>query len=1164
MSHAPFVHLNVHTEYSLLNATCRIKSLAKRSGELGFSALAVTDQGNLFGSVEFYKAFKKAGVKPIIGMHGYVAPGSRFDKSSHGIREASFHLLLLAQNSEGYKNLVKLSTLGYLEGFYYRPRMDKEILAKHSEGLIALLPVLNSEVAHYALSDQKEEASRAIGEYLDIFGKENLYFQVENHGIEREKKMHELSREFSKEFGIGRVATNSVYYLEKRDAYSHEAFVCIGTNSTLDDPGRFRLPGDQFYLKSYEEMKEAIPDDDEAFANTLKIADRCCFDLELNKLHLPIFEAPDKKKGEVYLKELCEVGLKKKMGVSEIPEKYQKRLDYELGVIERMNYTSYFLIVWDFIRFAKESKIPVGPGRGSAAGSLVSYSLNITELDPLEHTLIFERFLNPDRVSMPDIDIDFCQDRRDEVIRYVTKKYGQDSVAQIITFGTMQARAVIRDVGRVMGIAYSDVDRVAKLVPTRLNITLAEALKEEPKMVELQESDSRIKDLISIALSLEGLTRHASTHAAGVVIADKPLTEYCGLFRAKDSSISTQIDMVSLEALGILKIDFLGLKTLTVIDEAVKLLKKTKDTDVDIHDLPENDPKTYELLGKGETTGVFQLESSGMKDILRKLKPNRFGDITAILALYRPGPLGSGMVEDFIKRRHNASLIQFDHPALAEILEETYGVILYQEQVMRIANKLAGFTMAQGDTLRKAMGKKIPEIMDEQRKIFVEGSVKNKIPQASAEKIWNLIVEFAGYGFNKSHSAAYALVSYQTAYLKAHFPMEFMTALLTSEKDKTDKVVLYIAEAKRLDLETLPPSVNESSYEFTCKDRSIRFGFSAIKNVGSTAIDSILAVRSARGPFKSLFDFTAHVDLRVTNRKVLESLIKSGSLDCFGLKRSQMMAMVDRALEAGSEIQRDRSRGQSNMFDLMTGGAEDSEKAPGIEEWNENILLAGEKETLGFYVSSHPLARFERILRVYGRVDSSTIHERRDQEEVTIGGLVDSVKEILTKKQTKMAFLTLQDLKGSVEVVVFPDTYERFREFLLPDATVFIKGVVDAKEEVRKILANDVTPLENVSKLYTECLVVDLRTLGLEIEHLQKLKDMLAENKGKTKVEIHFRDPNGKVTVLGLDEYKVDVTEKLLHQVEEIYGEGSVKIKVGPGPKAPERNSRRFFANKSQ
>ena len=911
MRHSPFVHLNVHTQYSLLNAACKIRDLVAKAAELNFPALAITDQGNLFGSIEFYKACKKAGIKPIIGMHAFVAPGSRFDKTAHGIREASFHLTLLAKNAEGYRNLSKLSTIGYLEGFYYRPRMDKEMLQKHREGLIACFPPLNSEVAHYALVDQIGEAERVIEEYLDIFGSDNLYFEVQNHGIDREKKAAELARGFSKKFKIGRVATNSVYYLNRRESYAHEALVCIGTNSTLDDPGRFRLPGDSYYLKNYEEMSEAIPDDEEALQNTLKIADQCCLELELGTPHLPIFEPPSNKTADSYLKDLCEAGLKGKLGVAKIPNDYQKRLDYELGIIEKMQYTSYFLIVWDFIHFAKENKIPVGPGRGSAAGSLASYSLDITELDPLKHGLIFERFLNPDRISMPDIDIDFCQEKRDEVIRYVTRKYGQESVAQIITFGTMQARAVIRDVGRVMGIPYGDVDKVAKLVPPRLNITLEEAVNEEPRLVELQESDNRIKDLIAIARSLEGLTRHASTHAAGVVIADKPLTEYCALFKAKDGSISTQLDMGNLEALGILKIDFLGLKTLTVIDETIKLVKKSKGIDVNIRKLPEEDEKTYELLGKGETSGVFQLESSGMKDILRKLKPKRFADITAILALYRPGPLGSGMVEDFIKRRHNPNLIKYDHPILSEILEETYGVILYQEQVMGIANKLSGFTMAQGDTLRKAMGKKIPEIMDEQRKIFIEGAAKNKVPNAVSEKIWNLIVEFAGYGFNKSHSAAYADISYQTAFLKAHYPAQFMTALLTSEKDNTKKVVSYIEETKRLGIKTLPPSVNESSYEFICTDEWSRFGLSAIKNVGSTAIESILATRAKQGPFKSLFDFVAHVDLRVTNRKVLESLIKSGSFDCFELKRSQMMAMIDRALEMGSQIQKDRNRGQS-------------------------------------------------------------------------------------------------------------------------------------------------------------------------------------------------------------------------------------------------------------
>jgi len=1155
-SHVPFVHLGVHTQYSLLNSACRIPDLVRRAVELKFPALAMTDQGNLFGAVEFYEHCKAAGLKPILGMHAYVAPQSRFDKTAHGIREASFQLYLLAKDLKGYKNLVKLSTIGYLEGFYYRPRVDKEMLKAHGAGLIAILPPMQGEVSHYALVEQHEEAERALREYLDIFGIENLYLGVENHGIDRERRMHALSRDLSKKYGLRRAAMNSVYFLTRRDSFAHEALLCIGTNSTLDDPGRSRLPSDGYFLKSCEEMQEALPDDPEAFLSTLRIADECCLEMELGRLHLPVFRPPDGKDEFRFLEELCRRGLEEKLKTETVPPDYEKRLQYELEVIRKMNFSSYFLIVWDFIRFAKQESIPVGPGRGSAAGSIVSYALDITELDPLKHGLLFERFLNPDRISMPDIDIDFCQDRRDEVIRYVTRKYGQDSVAQIITFGTMLARAVIRDVGRVMGMSYSDVDRIAKLVPMRLAITLEEALKEEPQLRELEESDSRVKDLLAIARSLEGLVRHASTHAAGVVIADRPLTEYCPLFKAKDGSISTQFDMASLEKMGILKIDFLGLRTLTVIDETVKILERSTGSRIDMRNLDLEDAATYELLSRGETSGVFQLESSGMRDILRKLKPSRFEDVTAILALYRPGPLGSGMVEDFIKRRHQPGLIKFDHPALSKILEDTYGVILYQEQVMQIANQLAGFSMAQADSLRKAMGKKIPEIMDLQRRHFLEGTEKRKVPYHVAEKIWNLIVEFAGYGFNKSHSAAYAYISFQTAWLKAHHPLEFMTAILTSEKDNTKKIVAYIEEAKRLGITLLPPSVNQSSYEFICKDRTIYFGLSAIKNVGSTAIDSILASRAGQGEFKSLFDFTSRIDLRVANRKVLESLIKSGSLDCFGLRRSQLMAMIDRALEVGSDIQRDRARGQANIFDLLSegrGGME-GDRPPDIEEWNETQLLQGEKETLGFYVSSHPLARFERLLRVYTKVDSLTIHECRDQETVTFGGLVESRKEILTRQQTKMCFLVLQDLKGSVETVVFPDLYEKTQSLLAEDATIFVRGTVDAREAERKILATDILRLEEVSRFYTASLGVDLKTVGLETDGLRLLRELLAQYPGKTPVFLNFREPGGALTTVSAgDDMKVEVTEDLFSRIEALYGEGSVKIEVGLGPKQTER-----------
>lgn len=1143
MSHADFVHLNCHTQYSLLDSTCKIDKLLKRAVELKFPALAITDNGNLFGAIDFYSQAMKKGIKPIIGMAAYVAPGSRFEKQTHGIKEASFHLTLLAADETGYRNLMKLSSIGYLEGFYYRPRLDKEVLKQYSSGLIALSGSIKGEIPYYTRNEQPQEAERAIREYIDIFGKNNFYLEVMDHGLEPQKRIKAAFQKWGKEYGIKCVATNDCRYIHRQDARAHDALICIGTGSALDEANRLRYQGDDYFFKSADEMKELFKDIPEAIKNTLEIAERCNLELDFTKTHLPYFAPPEGKKQDIYMKELCEEGLRQRL--SPVPEEYKQRLDREIQLIHKMGYTSYFLVTWDFIHYARQHQIPVGPGRGSAAGSLVAYVLGITNVDPIKHGLIFERFLNPDRVSMPDIDIDFCYEKRDKVIDYVRRKYGVDNVAQIITFGTMAAKAVIRDVGRVMGFSYPDVDKIAKLIPFELNITIDDAIQKEPKLKEMIQTDTRVASLIETSRALEGLARHASTHAAGVVISDKPLTEHVPLFKANEQ-VSTQYTMKDLEKIGLLKMDFLGLKTLTMIDHTLRLLRETRNINLDIDTLPLDDKLPYEMLSRAEAMGVFQLESSGMRDLLKKMKPSHFDHLVALLALYRPGPLGSGMVDDFIKRMHMPSLIKYDHPVLEPILKETYGVILYQEQVMRIVSDLAGFTLAQADSLRRAIGKKIPEIMEKEKKGFIDGAAQKGVSQAVAEKIWNLIDYFSGYGFNKSHSTAYAFVSYQTAYLKAYYPIEFMTALLTSEMGNSTKVVRYIEECKRMGIEVLPPSVNESVAEFTSSGKCIRFGLTAVKNVGSTAIDSILEARRQGGVFKSFFDFTERVDLRVCNRKVLESLVKCGACDEFKLHRSQLMAMIDQGLELGASVQKDKTRGQ---FSFFGGGEEDpfqgaAQNIPDIPEWPENQKLAYERELIGFYVSSHPLAGYTKIFKNYATAFTDTLSELKDQTEVTIGGIIDSIKEILTKKGDKMGFVNLQDLSGSCEVVVFPEIYKASSSVLQKDNLIFLRGKINMRDDEPKIIAEEIVPMSEVQARFTRSIYLDLKTAGLDPVILNDIKDTLAKYPGLTPVFLTFRDPLGKAAMISAgDKLRVKTSDELLGLLEKILGENSVKIR---------------------
>jgi len=1148
MTHSDFVHLHVHTQYSLLDGACILEPLIRKIKEHRMPACAITDHGNMFGAIEFYDLAMRSGVKPIIGSEVYIAPDSRFEKTSHGIQDASFHLILLAKNEAGYKNLMKLVSAGFLEGFYYRPRIDKEILAQYSNGLICTSACLKGEVPHLINTGQIDQARKVIDEFRSIFGKDNYYLEIQDNLIPDQDKVNVEILKLAKEMGVGLVATNDVHYIEKDHAKAHETLLCIQTQTTMDDPNRMRLQTDEFYLKSKEEMSRSFGSvAPEAIRNTMAIAEKCNLELDFKKHHLPNYKVPEGTTREAFMRGLVYDGVKKRYPNAD--KAVADRVEHELKVIEKFGYPSYFLIAWDFVNYAKQNGIPVGPGRGSAAGSVVSYALGITNIDPLKYDLLFERFLNPERISLPDIDIDFCYERRGEVIDYVVKKYSKENVAQIITFGTMMAKAVIRDTGRALGIAYADVDKIAKLVPNDLNMTLAHALEQEAELRAMYKNDPKITELIDTSMVLEGLTRHASTHAAGIVISEQPLVSYVPLYKIQEGQITTAYPMTSLEKIGLLKMDLLGLRTLTVISEAVKIIKRTKQIDLDMDGLPIDDKKTYRLLANAESAGVFQLESSGMRDLLKKLNPEKFEDVIALLALFRPGPIGSGMLDDFMKRKHNEIKIRYDHKLLEPILMETYGVILYQEQAMRIANNLAGFSLAQADNLRRAMAKKTPEVMAEMRNHFVDGCMKTGIDRRTADRIFDQIEKFAGYGFNKSHSAAYALISYRTAYLKANFPVEFMTALLTSEKDNLDKIAQYISEAQRMAIKILPPDINESFANFTIIGDSVRFGLAAVKNVGEGAIESILATRKKNGNFKSIYDFTEKVDSRLVNRKVIESLIKCGALDSLGLFRSQLAAMIDKAVEVASGAQKDRVNGQLSFFPSF----EDEEnfkktyqEIPNIPEWPENQLLAYEKEMIGFYITKHPLTSFEKVMRTYSTCSTADLRARRDGEEVMLGGIIAKAKFTVTRRTSeKMAIVTLEDLHGTVETLVFPVTFAKTGPLIKQDAIVFVKGRLSLREDEPKIVANEIAALESVRMKYTKAIVIELVTAGLEPSALEKLKKVLSRYPGGIPAYLRFVKPGGDKTVVAMgNNYYVEPHEGLVRDIEKIFGRDVVSFRT--------------------
>lgn len=1130
-----FVHLHVHTEYSLLDGAARIKNAVNAAAQMGMPSLAITDHGVMYGIVDFYKACKKQDIKPVIGCEVYVAPRTRHDRTPR-VDDNLYHLVLLAENETGYRNLLKLVSLGFTEGFYYKPRVDKELLAAHSEGLIALSGCIAGEVASYIIKDDLKQAEKSAIEYLDIFGENNFYLELQDHGFEEQRVANQGLLQLHKKNGIPLVATNDVHYVLREHAEMQDVLLCIQTGKTIDDPKRMKFQSKELYLKSEQEMAMLFGELPEALNNTFRIAERCHVELEFGKLHLPHFTVPEGHEVDSYLRELCEQGVNWRYGG--MNEAVQKRLDYELGIIRQMGYSAYFLIVWDFIHFARQEYIPVGPGRGSAAGSLVAYVLGITDLDPLKYDLLFERFLNPERVSMPDIDIDFCFERRGEVIEYVTRKYGSDRVAQIATFGTMAAKAAIRDVGRALGMTYGDVDRIAKLVPNDLKMTIDKALKEAPEMSQAYREDAQVQKLIDMAGLLEGMPRHASTHAAGVVITRQPLTHYLPLYKAADGPLTTQFAKDQAEELGLLKMDLLGLRTLTVIADAIKMVRENRSIEINIDEIPLDDIKAFELLCRGEGVGVFQLESSGMRAILRELRPEVFEDIVALVALYRPGPLGSGMVEDFIKRKHGEKKVTYLHPKLEPILKDTYGVILYQEQVMRIASDLAGFTLGEADLMRRAMGKKKPEILAKLRVQFMEGAQKDNIDPEIAGQVFDLIEYFAGYGFNKSHSAAYALVSYQTAYLKGNFPVEYMAALITSIRDNTDKVSFYIEECRRMKIDVLPPDVNLSGVDFTVDGNKIRFGMAAIKNVGLNAVKSIIATKEKSGPYKSFADFCQRLDTKVINRRVLENLIKSGALDSLGHYRSQMMASIDAGLGLAQLTKQDQKNGQLSLLDFWGEEIKDtlSLEMPNIKEFSHSELLSLEKEALGLYVSGHPLSEYRNAILSCASHQVVDLQELEERSEVAVGGMLNMVKKIVTKRGDSMAFANLEDLTGAVELVIFPRTYQQYASLLKVDNPVLVKGVTGQSAEEMKIIVNS---MENLVLKKSGEIYIKLDDPSTDI--VTKIQLVLRSFPGDCPVYLYF--PKDKKLARADRRFWVSLDSNVTEELTCLLGPGRVKIK---------------------
>jgi DNA polymerase-3 subunit alpha len=1150
-----FVHLHNHTEYSLLDGAIRLEELIQQALDLKMTAVAITDHGNLFAGASFMDLANKAGIQPILGCEVYVTSGNYKQKNAEKKKDAEghYHLILLVENKQGYKNLIKLITEAYLEGFYYKPRIDKELLKKYSQGLIALSACLKGEIPNLILHNKIDQAQQCALQYKDIMGEGNFFLELQDHGLDEQKKVNKVLLDFSEKLSIPLVATNDCHYLKKSDSFAHDILLCIQTGKTVNMNDRMRFPNDQFYFKSAEEMQEIFADHPEALENTVRIAERCHFALDTTDYLLPHYHTPKDVSFYEYFEKIVSDGFSQRMQrlkqraaegqLKHSLQDYEARLNQELEMINKTGFAGYFLIVWDFIRFAREEGIPVGPGRGSGAGSLVAYAMKITNVDPLQYGLLFERFLNPERVSMPDFDIDFCMRRRSEVIDYVKEKYGRENVSQIITFGTMAARGAIRDVGRALGIAYGEVDKIAKMIPEELGVNIDKAVNTNPQLKKIEESNEQIAQLLTVARRLEGITRHASTHAAGVVIAPEPLTELLPLYRSSKDEITTQYAMNDLARIGLLKMDFLGLRTLTVIDDTLKLIKQTIGEELNLDTIPLDDSKTFSLFSKGKTSGIFQFESSGMRDILKKFQPKQLEDLIALNAIYRPGPIGSGMINDFITRKLGKTKVSYEVPELQDILKETYGVIVYQEQVMQIASRLAGFTMSEADLLRQAMGKKKRKVMKSMKEKFMKGALLRKIPKAKAEKIFKQMEYFAGYGFNKSHSAAYALLAYQTAYLKCNYPLQFMSALLTSEKENSDKLYRYIAGCKKMGIEILPPDINKSKADFYVDGNKIRFGLSAVKNVGEAAIDSILKARQKRGSYTSLIEFCEDVDSRVVNKRVIENLIKSGCFDCFGYNRAQLFSFTERAMEEAQRRWKKKVEKQVTMFEeLIQDDKTEEEMIPPLEEWSDTKLLAYEKESLGFYITGHPLMNYEKELSQYSTATISELKNMNHTSNVSIGSVITVVKRITTKKGEPMAMITIEDLNDSAEAIVFPKVYSQCPFTIQRDEAVLIRGRVEHDEDGTRIIASEIIPLKEARERRAKKVVIEILIPAIEKDSIKKLYQLLKENSGTCPVQLYLIMPdNFRAIFEPEEEVKIKPSSQLTKKIEDLFGKGSIK-----------------------
>jgi DNA polymerase-3 subunit alpha len=1183
MSNADFVHLHLHTEFSLLDGACRLDRLIERAKALNFPALAITDHGVLFGAIDFYKMATKAGIKPILGCEMYVAPGSRFDKkASHGGNAVYHHLILLAQNEIGYKNLIQLATAAHLEGYYYKPRIDKEILAQKKEGLIVLSACLAGEIPELIVHGELDKARQTVDWFKQTFGPENFYLELQNHQIPEQAVVNRQLIAWSKEFGLKLVATNDVHYLEKNHSHAHDCLICIGTQTMLTDAKRMHYAPEQFYLRSAEEMKALFAETPEAISNTLEIAEKCNVKIEFGKLHYPVFQPPAGRTRETQLRELIADGLKNRYGmttrvvndqfivdaiqdarrlptytpdpaatapvdvsslkdpaVAQAIKGVLDRLEMEFKVIDKSGFVSYFLIVGDFVHYGR-SKGVACVARGSAAGSLVTYLLAISNVDPIRYVLLFERFLNPERVNPPDIDIDFADDRRADVIEYVREKYGRTSVAQIVTFGTMGAKSVVRDVGRVMGLSYGECDRLAKMIPNELKMDLTKALKQSPDFKTAYETEEVTRELVDTAFVLEDLTRNASVHAAGVVIGDQPLVNVLPLKQDEDGTIVTQYPMGPVGELGLLKMDFLGLKTLTVIRNAVEMIKTTCGIELPIDQLPLDDPKAFALLNNGDTVGVFQLESGGMRDLCRKFKMSSIEHITALIALYRPGPMD--LIPDFIKRRHGEVPVEYEHPLLEPICRETYGIMIYQEQVMQAVQVLAGYTLGGADLLRRVMSKKKVEEMQKHRELFVAGAARiHKIPADKANVIFDHLEKFAGYGFNKSHAAAYAIVSYQTAYLKANYPVEFLCAMLTNDMGDTAKVAILIDEARVLHVEVLPPDVNESQVVFAParKGTVVRFGLAAIKGVGEIAVRSILEAREKGGKFKSLNDLCERVDTRTVNRKALEALIKAGACDPFGQTRATLFAQVDHALARASSIAQDRQSGQGNLFGFLDDRATAAPEASiSLPEWPESERLASEKELLGIYVTGHPITPFLSLIEKFCTADTAKLAELPNRSMVRLGGLVSVTQQGISKKSNKpYAMTTLEDLHGTVQVLCMNENYDKYRQFLVEGKPLLVTGEVNNSEDKAKIFPQEIMPLEDAPRHFTKQIQIRLISARLTGPLLMELRDIVVAHPGKCPLILCIKHPGGAWGIIETNEkYSVAPTIELQQAIASRFG----------------------------